>query len=83
MKMMFIDDEAICSRTQDHSILRSMFKFYSVHEVSITPAYLVLKLHPNHNNIYPLYPFEYFRSYWSARLRSAGDRDLFTIAEMF
>lgn len=80
MKMMFIDDEAICSQSQDHSILRSMFKFYSVHAVSITPQYLVLKLHPNHTNIYPLYPFEYLRSYWSARLRSAGDRDLLAIA---
>lgn len=51
--MIYFDEDALNSHHQDRSLLKSMFNFYSVNYVKITPAFLIIKIQLNFQNTYP------------------------------
>jgi hypothetical protein len=52
--MIYIDEEALKSEEQDRSLLKSMFKFYSINSVKVTGDFLVLKIQKNYENTFPV-----------------------------
>lgn len=57
--MVYFDEEALKNHNRDRSLLKSMFNFYSINFAKITPTFLILKIHLNFENIYPVYLFFY------------------------
>jgi hypothetical protein len=55
--MIYIDEEALKSSQRDRSLLKSMFNYYSINSVSITDAFLILKIQLNFHNTYPAYAY--------------------------